>query len=108
MAYWIPSSVQKRLLRYVLSHSGFLDTSLIDLDNLDISFGRRSVVELRDVGLSIPVRVMLLNIAQEASSDIFSLETLCPPPTSSSAKDRYCASPSTSPYRTGRSLPQRD
>ncbi|KAK5163814.1 autophagy- protein 2 [Saxophila tyrrhenica] len=48
MAWW-----QKKLLRYALSRTGLLDDRAIDLDNLDITFGRKNVVELKDVGLNI-------------------------------------------------------
>lgn len=55
MAYFLPSSIQKRLLRYALSRLELLDTDELDLENLDIAWGRRSTVELRDVGLRIQV-----------------------------------------------------
>lgn len=48
MAWW-----QKKLLRYALSRSGLLDDKALDLDNLDITFGKKNVVELKDVGLNI-------------------------------------------------------
>lgn len=53
MASWIPSSIQKRLLRYALNRSGLLDVTGIDLDNLDISWGRRSTLEFKNVGLNV-------------------------------------------------------
>ena len=55
MAYFLPSSIQKRLLRYALSRLELLDTDELDLENLDIAWGRKSTVELRDVGLRIQV-----------------------------------------------------
>ena len=58
MAYFLPSSLQKRLLRYALSHTGILDTDAIDLDSLDITLGRSNKIELRDVGLRIQVCVI--------------------------------------------------
>lgn len=48
MAWW-----QKKLLRYALSRTGLLDDQALNLDNLDITFGRQNVVELKDVGLNI-------------------------------------------------------
>ena len=48
MAWW-----QKKLLRYALSRTGLLDDSVLDLDNLDITLGKKNVVELKDVGLNI-------------------------------------------------------
>lgn len=56
MAYFLPSYVLKRLLRYALSRLELLDTDALDLENLDIAWGRRSTVELRDVGLRLKVR----------------------------------------------------
>jgi len=55
MAYFLPSSYQKRLLHYALSHFGIIDTDTLDLKQLDISWGKRSSIELRDVGLHINV-----------------------------------------------------
>lgn len=55
MAYFIPASYQKRLLHYALSHFGIIDTDALDLQQLDISWGKRSTIELRDVGLHINV-----------------------------------------------------
>ncbi|KAI9722197.1 MAG: autophagy- protein 2 [Chrysothrix sp. TS-e1954] len=51
MAYFIPNSIQKRLLRYALSRLELIDTDALDLESLDIEWGRKSFVELRDVGL---------------------------------------------------------
>jgi autophagy-related protein 2 len=56
MAYFfLPSSFQKRLLRYALSRLQLLDTDALELENLDIAWGQRSTVELRDVGLRLKV-----------------------------------------------------
>ncbi|KAF2720459.1 hypothetical protein K431DRAFT_347128 [Polychaeton citri CBS 116435] len=48
MAFW-----QKKLLRYALSRTGLLDDKAIDLANLDLQWGKRNTVELREVGLNI-------------------------------------------------------
>ncbi|KAM0707211.1 hypothetical protein Q7P35_006542 [Cladosporium inversicolor] len=53
MTGWIPSSIQKRLLRYALSKSGLLDVTGIDLDNLDISWGRKTALEFKNVNLNV-------------------------------------------------------
>jgi autophagy-related protein 2 len=53
MTGWIPSSIQKRLLRYALNRSGLLDVTGIDLDNLDISWGRRTALEFKNVSLNV-------------------------------------------------------
>ncbi|KAL8971490.1 MAG: hypothetical protein Q9183_001037, partial [Haloplaca sp. 2 TL-2023] len=59
MAYFLPSYFQKRILRYALSRLDLLDANQLNLDNFDIAWGRRSVIELRDVGL-IPEKLASL------------------------------------------------
>ena len=61
MTYFIPSFLQKRILRYALSRLELLDTDALDLEKLDIAWGRRSTVELRDV----PVHTKVGNRLQE-------------------------------------------
>jgi len=56
MSYFLPSFVQKRILRYALSRLELLDTDALDLEKLDITWGKTSTVELRDVGIHIKVR----------------------------------------------------
>ncbi|KAL2812517.1 hypothetical protein BJX63DRAFT_244432 [Aspergillus granulosus] len=51
MAFFLPWLSQKRVLKYVLSRLEFIDTEALDPDSLGISWGQRSTVELRDVGL---------------------------------------------------------
>jgi len=58
MSYFIPSSLQKRLLRYALSRLELLDTDALELERLDIEWGRKSSVELKDVGLRKTVSPM--------------------------------------------------
>ena len=53
MTGWIPSSIQKRLLRYALNKSGLIDVTGIDLDNLDISWGRKTALEFKNVNLNV-------------------------------------------------------
>ncbi|KAL8683394.1 MAG: hypothetical protein Q9186_000656 [Xanthomendoza sp. 1 TL-2023] len=62
MAYFIPSYFQKRILRYALSRLDFLDAEQLNLDNLDIAWGKQSVVELRDVGVQLKKLASLLNL----------------------------------------------
>ncbi|KAL8783151.1 MAG: hypothetical protein Q9213_004843 [Squamulea squamosa] len=62
MAYFLPSYFQKRILRYALSRLDFLDAEQLNLDNLDIAWGKRSVVELRDVGVQLKKLASLCNI----------------------------------------------
>jgi hypothetical protein len=47
----------KRLLQYALSRLEILDTDALDLENLDIAFGKNSTFEFRDVGLRLKVFV---------------------------------------------------
>ena len=53
MANFLPSFFQKRILRYALSRLELLDTDALDLEKLDIMWGRKSTVELRDVGIRV-------------------------------------------------------
>ncbi|MCJ1398362.1 autophagy- protein 2 [Xylographa trunciseda] len=62
MGYFLPSFVQKRILRYALSQLDLLDTDALDLDKLDIIWGKRSTVELRDVGLRLKRLSSLLQL----------------------------------------------
>ena len=55
MPYFLPSFFQKRILRYALSRLELLDTDDLALDNLDIAWGKKSTVELRDVGVHLKV-----------------------------------------------------
>lgn len=61
-SYFMPSFVQKRLLKYVLSRVGLVETDALDLDNLGISWGQRSVVELKDIGLKLEKLSTLLSL----------------------------------------------
>lgn len=56
MTYFLPSFLQKRILRYALSRLELLDTDDLGLDKLEIAWGKRSTVELRDVGVHLKVR----------------------------------------------------
>ncbi|OAA59125.1 Autophagy-related protein [Niveomyces insectorum RCEF 264] len=47
------SSMPKRLLRYALSRFDLLDADALNLDNLDLAWGRNTVLEFRDVGLKL-------------------------------------------------------
>jgi hypothetical protein len=55
MDYFLPSFVQKRLLRYAISRLEIIDTEAIDLDSLGIRWGQRSTFELRELGLRLDV-----------------------------------------------------
>ena len=56
---YLPSFVQKRVLRYVLSRFNIVDASALDLEQLDITWGKKSTFEFRDVGLQLEVRCSL-------------------------------------------------
>ena len=56
MTYFIPAYFQKRILRYALSKLDFLDAEQLNLDKLDIAWGKRSVIELRDLGVQLKVQ----------------------------------------------------
>ena len=62
MSYFLPTFLQKRILRYALSRSELLDTDALDLNNLDIVWGRKSTIELRDVGIYIEKISALLKL----------------------------------------------
>lgn len=57
MTSFLPSFLQKRVLRYALSRLELLDTDALDLNNLDIAWGKKSTVELREVGVHTQVRL---------------------------------------------------
>jgi len=48
----------KRLLRYGLSKADIFEEEALNLHNLELTLGRRNVVEFRDVGLKLKVRVL--------------------------------------------------
>ena len=64
MSYFLPSSLQKRILRYALSRLGLLDVDALNLENLDIAWGKRSTFELRDVGIHTKRLSALLQLPQ--------------------------------------------
>lgn len=45
----------KRLLRYVLTRLDLLDAEALDMENLDLAWGRNTVLEFRDVGIKLQV-----------------------------------------------------
>ena len=51
MAYFLPSYLQKRLLRYALTRVDLIETDDLDLEDLGLTFGQRSVVELKNVSI---------------------------------------------------------
>ncbi|KAI1940173.1 autophagy- protein 2 [Ophidiomyces ophidiicola] len=59
---FLPTYVQKQLLRYVLSQLGLVDTDSLDLESLDIKWGQRSTFEFRDVGLRLQKLASILQL----------------------------------------------
>ncbi len=57
MSYFLPSFFQKRILRYALSRLELVDTDDLDLGKLDITWGKKSTVELREIGIRLTVRL---------------------------------------------------
>jgi autophagy-related protein 2 len=55
------SNMPKRLLRYVMSKLDLLEAEALDLENLDLAFGKNTVLEFRDVGIQIQVRAQLVS-----------------------------------------------
>ena len=49
------SNMSKRLLRYALSRLEFLDTDALDMDKLDLAWGKNSVLTFQDVGIRLEV-----------------------------------------------------
>ncbi|KAL8702577.1 MAG: hypothetical protein Q9201_004257 [Fulgogasparrea decipioides] len=64
MSYLLPSYFQKRILRYALSKVDILDAEQLNPDKFDIVWGRRSIIELRDVGVQLEKLASLLNLPQ--------------------------------------------
>lgn len=54
-SYFQNSSMPKRLLQYVLSRLEIVDTDDLDLDNLDIAWGKNTLLEFKDVKLRLKV-----------------------------------------------------
>ncbi|EXJ91097.1 hypothetical protein A1O1_04204 [Capronia coronata CBS 617.96] len=62
MSYFLPSYFQKRLLRYALTRLDFLESDELDLDNLALTWGQRTVVELRNVGIKVKRLIDILQL----------------------------------------------
>jgi hypothetical protein len=67
MDFLIFPTVQKKFLRYVLSRLNLFDTDKLDLDRLDVAWGKRSTVELRDVGFKLDVSWKMNRVSRERS-----------------------------------------
>lgn len=81
MTHFLPTFLQKRILRYALSRLELLDTDALDLENLDIVWGKKSRIELRDVGVHIDRISALLKLPQSLTiqkARISSLRVIIP------------------------------
>ena len=76
MSYFLPTFLQKRLLRYVLSRLEIVDTDALGLDKLDITWGKRSTLELRDVGIHGQKLATLLRLPKICSLSKAKIERL--------------------------------
>ncbi|KAK8021119.1 ATG C terminal domain-containing protein [Apiospora arundinis] len=56
------SNMSKRLLRYALSRLEFLDTDALDMDKLDLAWGKNSVLTFQDVGIKLEKLEALLQL----------------------------------------------
>ena len=65
MSYFIPSYIQKRLLRYALLRTGLLESDALDLESFDITLGKQNRIELRNVGLHVQKLTSLLHLPDE-------------------------------------------
>ena len=61
----------KRLLQYALSRLEILDTDALDLENLDIAWGKNSVFEFKDVGLRLRVKFLSTLSQRYPESDAY-------------------------------------
>ncbi|KAK2625752.1 hypothetical protein QTJ16_005064 [Diplocarpon rosae] len=61
-SYFQASSMPKRLIQYVLSRIEILDTDALDLQNLDIAWGKNSTFEFREVALRMKKLETLLQL----------------------------------------------
>ncbi|KAI1878616.1 hypothetical protein JX265_002793 [Neoarthrinium moseri] len=56
------SNMSKRLLRYALSRLEFLDTDDLDMDKLDLAWGKNNVLTFQDVGIKLQKLERLLQL----------------------------------------------
>ncbi|KAI0134523.1 ATG C terminal domain-containing protein [Xylariales sp. AK1849] len=56
------SNMSKRLLRYALSRLEFLDTDALDMDKLDLVWGKNNVLTFQDVGIKLQKLERLLQL----------------------------------------------
>jgi len=60
-SFW-GSDLPKRMLRYALTRLDLLDTDALDMDRLDFTLGRNSVVTFQDVGIKLEKLEKLLSL----------------------------------------------
>lgn len=65
MASFLLQSIQKSFLFHALSSIEILDTDALDLNNLDITLGKRNVIEFKNAPLRLKVLTNLLQLPPE-------------------------------------------
>jgi Atg2, N-terminal len=65
----------KRLLQYALSKLEILDTKALDLNNLDIALGKKTVLNFKDVGVRLKVAQPLTGFLRPVLLTLYSTET---------------------------------
>ncbi|RKF71132.1 Autophagy-related protein 2 [Golovinomyces cichoracearum] len=80
-SYFRTSSMPKRLLQYAISRLDVIDTDALDLENLDIVWGKNSVFEFKNVGLrlrKIEALLQLPSFLEFSKANILLLRLIIP------------------------------
>ena len=76
MAFFLPSYFQKRILRYALSRLEVLDTDALDLERLEIAWGKTSTIDLQNLGLRLDKISKLLRLPPTLAVEKAKIQTL--------------------------------
>ncbi|RKF60660.1 Autophagy-related protein 2 [Erysiphe neolycopersici] len=63
-SYFQKTSMSRRLLQYAISRLGIIDTDVLDLENLDIAWGKNSVFEFKNVELRMEKLENIISLPQ--------------------------------------------